>query len=122
MKLIGIERNNENNRDMTDRKETFDEFLLRHGCKTPGIDMAELIHWHCSYVHESGGNHRRSIMRMRKVIEAYKEVGRKEVIDKIEFIDLGPTDVVISHTELMDKIINSLRIPKEYLDNTDEEV
>lgn len=103
------------------KSETFEEFIKRHGYETPELDMAELIHWHCSFVHESGGNHRRSIMRMREVIEAYKKLGRKEVIDEIEFMDLGPTDGIINHAELMDRIINAVRIPKEYLNNTDDE-
>jgi hypothetical protein len=106
---------------MMKKTETFDEFLLRHGYETPGLDMAELMHWHCSFVHENGGNHRRSIMRMKKVIEAYKELGRKEVIDEIKFIDIGPTEGISCVHELRDMIVNSLKIPKEYLNNTDDD-
>jgi len=110
---------------MMSKAETFDEFLLRHGYETPEIDMAELIHWQCSFVHESGLNHRRSIMRMRKVIEAYKEVGRKEERDKIGFIDLESSQAMKSYMDIIDNIDNivipSLMIPSKFFNNIDDD-
>ena len=76
---------------MIDKYESFEDFMKRHGSEdgTAG-DIPNLIYWSSVFTYEKKLNWRRSVLRIRKIMAGYKEVGKKEAHKK----EIMTTDVL----------------------------
>jgi hypothetical protein len=81
-------------------EKTFEDFLKHHGYED-GVTKTteELIYWHSIWTYVRKGNPRRGVLRVRKVLEAYKELGKKEIMLKSKFYK-ALSEILIKDNEL----------------------